>query len=93
MQQVLSKAQEKNKAVKITLARKIDNQAKLAGKVSEVPDTGFAVTDEKTGKITTLAYEDAQQAKQKGSKGWKIALVVVGEVVVAAVIVLEKTTD
>ena len=94
MQQVLRKAQEKNKAVKITLARKIDNQAKLSGRVSEVTNAGFAVTDEKTGKITTLAYEDVQQVQQKGlSKGLKIALVVIAGVVIGAVAVLESVTE
>ncbi len=87
MQQVLRKAQEKNKAVKITLAKELDNQAQLRGTVSEVSDTGFAVTD-KTGKITKLAYGDVQQVKQEGTKGWVIALVVaagVGALVAALV--------
>ena len=43
MQQVLRKAQEKGKAVKVTLNRKIDNRNKLTGKVSEISDTGFTL--------------------------------------------------
>lgn len=83
MQQVLRKAQEKDKAVKVTLKTKIDNQSQLSGKVSEISDTGFTLTDQKAGKTMKLAYEDVQQVNQKGmSKGWKIALVVIAGVIV-----------
>ena len=34
MQQVLRKAQEKDKAVKVILSKKIDKQTKITGKVS-----------------------------------------------------------
>jgi len=75
MQQVLRKAQEKDKAVKVTLKKKIDNQKKFSGKVSDISDTGFVVTDQKTGKIQKLAYEDVRQVNQKGmSKGSKVAI-------------------
>jgi hypothetical protein len=75
MQQVLRKAQEKDKTVKVTLKKKIDNQEKFSGKVSDISDTGFVVTDQKTGKIQKLAYEDVRQVNQKGmSKGSKIAI-------------------
>ena len=82
MQQVLRKAQEKDKAVKVILKTKIDNQKKFSGKVSDISDTGFVVTDQKTQTTKRLAYEDVQQVKQEGmSKGAKIlivSLVVVG---------------
>ncbi len=82
MQQVLLKAQEKNKAVKVTLRKTIDNQKKFSGKVSDVSDTGFVFTDQKTRTTKKFAYEDVQQVKQKGmSMGAKIlivSLVVVG---------------
>lgn len=75
MQQVLRKAQEKDKAVKVILKKKIDNQEKFSGKVSDISDTGFVVTDQKAGKIQKLAYEDVRQVNQKGmSKGSKIAI-------------------
>lgn len=94
MQQALRRAEQKDKAVQVTLEKKIDNQRKFTGKVSEVSDTGFTVTDQKTGKSTKFAYEDVQQVKQKGlSKGWKIGLVVLAGVVIAAVAVLENVTD
>lgn len=41
MQQALHKGQTKDKAVKVTLKRKIDNQRKFSGKVSEISNTGF----------------------------------------------------
>jgi hypothetical protein len=75
MQQVLHSAQQKNKAVRITLSKTIDNKTKLVGKVSEVSDTSFTVTDQKTGNPTKLVYEDVREVKQKGmSKGSRIAL-------------------
>jgi hypothetical protein len=75
MQQVLHRAQEKDKAVKVMLNKKIDNQGQFSGKVSEISDTGFTLTDQKTGKTMKLAYEDIQQVKQKGlSKGASIAI-------------------
>jgi hypothetical protein len=75
MQQVLRKAQEKDKAVKVILNKKIDNQKKIIGKVSDISDTGFVLTDEKTGTTKQLAYEDVRQVNQKGmSKGSKVAI-------------------
>jgi len=88
MQQVLHKAQEKDKAVKVILNKKLDNQKKFSGKVSDISDTGFTLTDQKIGTTKTLAYADVREVHQKGlSKGAKIALGVVGGVVVAFVIV------
>jgi 1,4-dihydroxy-2-naphthoyl-CoA synthase len=85
MQQVLNKAREKDKAVKVILNKKIDNQTKFSGKVSEISDSGFVVTNEKTGTTKRLAYEDVRQIKRKGlSKAAKILIVsgvVVGTVV------------
>jgi hypothetical protein len=75
MQQVLRKAQEKDKTVKVILNKKIDNQKKLIGKVSDISDTGFVLTDQKTGTTKQLAYADVQQVNRKGmSKGSKIAI-------------------
>ena len=75
MQQVLRKAQEKDKAVKVILNKKIDNQKKIIGKVSDISDTGFVLTDQKTGTTKQLAYEDVRQVNQKGmSKGSKVAI-------------------
>jgi 1,4-dihydroxy-2-naphthoyl-CoA synthase len=85
MQQVLNKAREKDKAVKVILNKKIDNQTKFSGKVSEISDSGFVVTNEKTGTTKRLAYEDVRQIKRQGlSRAAKILIVsgvVVGTVV------------
>jgi hypothetical protein len=87
MQQVLHNAQEKDKAVKVTLNKKIDNQKKISGKVSEISDTGFVVTDQKTGATRNLTYADVREVHQKGmSKGWTIALIVIAGVIVAVVV-------
>lgn len=82
MQRVLRKAQEKNKGVKVILRKMIDNQTTFSGNVSDISDTGFVLTNQRTQTTKTFAYEDVQQVKQKGmSKGAKIlivSLVVVG---------------
>ena len=85
MQQVLNKAREKDKVVKVILNKKIDNQTKFSGKVIEISDSGFVVTNEKTRAAQRLAYEDVRQVKRQGlSKAAKILIVsgvVVGTVV------------
>jgi hypothetical protein len=87
MQQVLRKTQERDKAVKVILNKKIDNQKKFSGKVSDVSDAGFVLTDLKTGKSQKLAYSDVREVHQKGlSKGAKIGLGVFGGVVLFGVI-------
>lgn len=82
MQRVLRKAQEKNKGVKVIPRKMIDNQTTFSGNVSDISDTGFVLTNQRTQTTKTFAYEDVQQVKQKGmSKGAKIlivSLVVVG---------------
>jgi cell division protein FtsL len=60
-------------------------QEMFSGKVSDISDTGFVFTDQKTQTTKNSAYEDVQQIKQKGmSKGAKIlivSLVVAGGVI------------
>ncbi len=93
MHQVLHKAQEKNKAVKVILHTKIGKRRKFSGKVSEISDTGFVVTDEKTGKTQRLDYADVREVQQKGwSTGTTIAVVVIAGVVFVAVIVAYRLT-
>ena len=89
MQQVLHKAQEKDKAVKVILNKKIDKQKKFSGKVSDISDTGFVVTDQKTGKPMKLAYADVREVHQEGwSKDATIAIVVVAGVVILVLLVV-----
>jgi hypothetical protein len=89
MQQVLHKAQEKDKAVKVILNKKIDKQKKFSGKVSDISDTGFVVTDQKTGKPMKLAYADVREVHQKGwSKDATIAIVVVAGVVILVLLLI-----
>jgi len=66
MQQVLRKAQQHDKAVKVTLNKTINKHKTLSGNVSNISDTGFVVTDQKTGATTTLAYADVREVNQKG---------------------------
>ena len=86
MQQVLHKAQEKDKAVKVILNKKIDKQKKFSGKVSDISDTGFVVTDQKTGKPMKLAYADVREVHQRSSKKEVTIVIVVGAGVVLLVL-------
>ena len=93
MEEVLHKALEKDKAVKVILKTKIDNQKKFRGKVSDISDTGFVVADQKTGRIQKLAYEDVQQINQTGmSKGAKIGIAVAVGLVVAVLVAATATS-
>jgi hypothetical protein len=95
MQQVLHKAQEKDKAVRVILNKKINNQNKLSGRVSGISDTSFVVDDEKSGTATTVEYSDVRKVSQKGlSTATRIVIVVavvVGVVVAIAAAVYPKT--
>lgn len=95
MQQVLHKAQEKDKAVRVILNKKINNQNKLSGRVSGISDTSFVVDDEKSGTATTVEYSDVRKVSQKGlSTATQIVIVVavvVGVVVAIAAAVYPKT--
>jgi hypothetical protein len=86
MQQVLHKAQEKDKAVKVILNKKIDKQKKFSGKVSDISDTGFVVTDQKTGTPMKLAYADVREVEKGWSKKDVTILIVVGAGVVLLVL-------
>ena len=53
--------------------------------MSEISDTGFNFTDQKTGKAMQVAYADVQEVKQKGMSKTAKILIVIGIVVGAAV--------
>jgi 1,4-dihydroxy-2-naphthoyl-CoA synthase len=85
MQQVLHKAQEKDKSVRVILKGKIDNQKKFSGQVSDISDTGFAVTDAKTRKTQELTYAEVREVRQIGiSKVTIIAVVFVAGIALIA---------
>lgn len=86
MQQILRKAHEKDKAVNVTLKKKIENRKKLSGKVSDISETGFVVTDQKTRTSKELAYEDVQEIHQKGLS--KSAEIAIGVGILAAVVLV-----
>jgi len=95
MQEVLRKAQRKDKAIRVILNRKIDTQQKLTGNVSNISDTGFVITDQKTGTATTLAYSDVREVRQKGlPKAAQVGIVVgvfVGIVAAIFIAIYPKT--
>ena len=86
MKQVVHKAIDNDKSVKVKLKERRSGQTTLTGRVSEASDAGFILSDEKTNRASTLRYDELKEVKVKGwSTGSKIA---VGAVVAAAVIVL-----
>jgi hypothetical protein len=75
MKQVVQKALNKDKPVRVKLKERLSGKTKLTGRVSEVSDTGFVLTDEKTNTTTKLTYDGLKEVKPKGlSTGAKIAL-------------------
>ena len=91
MQKVLRKAQEKNKAATVVLMKKIDSRKTLSGNVSDISDTGFVVTDQKTGATSQLLYADVREVHQKGMKKGEIIAIGVVTFVVFIVIYLSAT--
>lgn len=87
MQAVLLKAQDRDKAVKVVLNKSIPDRKKIVGKVNEISDVGFVITDRKTGNTVKLEYPNVREIKQAGfPRGWAIALVVVAGFVVVVVV-------
>lgn len=75
MKQVVQKALDKDKSVKVKLKERLSGKTKLTGRISEVSDAGFVLTDEKTKATTKLTYDGLKEIKLKGlSTGVKIAL-------------------
>ena len=76
-----------NKKTRVKI--KLRNGDELKGRITQADENRFAVTDEKTGKQTELAYNEVTTVKGRGglSTGWKIGIVaIVAVAVVAAVI-------
>jgi hypothetical protein len=75
MKQVVQRALDKDKSVKVKLKERLSVKTKLTGRISEVSDAGFVLTDEKTKATTKLTYDGLKEIKPKGlSTGVKIAL-------------------
>jgi sRNA-binding regulator protein Hfq len=81
---VASRVTSKKTRVKI----KLRNGEELKGRITQADGNRFAITDEKTGKQTDLAYNEVATLKGRGglSMGWKIAIIsIVAVLVVGAV--------
>lgn len=84
MQQVLRKAKDRDREVKVILNRKVESRKKFSGKVSEISESDFVITDQKTGASTQLAYADVKEIYRKGwSNGSMIGIAVLAGVVIA----------
>jgi hypothetical protein len=74
--------------VRITLR----NQSEVKGYISQIDAETFQVTDRKSGRVTTVAYQDVTRVRGGGmSSGAKIALVtVIGAAAVAILVILHS---
>ena len=72
--------------VRVTLR----NQGEVKGYISQIDAETFQVTDRKSGRVTTVAYQDVTRVRGGGmSSGAKIALVAaIGVAVVVILVVL-----
>jgi hypothetical protein len=90
VQQVLQKAQIRDKEVKVTLLKTIEGRSKIQGTVSKVSESDFTLVEHKTGTLTTIAYADVLAIKQAGmSKAAKVGIgvgVAVGALILVAVL-------
>lgn len=66
---------------------KLREGKKLAGRISEVGEESFVLTEAKSGARTTVAYAEVAEIKEsvKGSKWWIVAAVAVSVAAVAIV--------
>lgn len=82
----LSKKEERVKV-------KLRNGSQVKGRITQTSDTGFTLTDEKTGSRTDLAYADVLDVEGRGmSKTKKVAIGVgIGVGIFAAVVAYALT--
>lgn len=61
---------------------------KLKGYISQADEDSFTLVDSKTKQSTEIAYADVAKAKNRSSKGDKIALIAVGSAAAVVAVVL-----
>ncbi len=91
MHEVLRKAQESHKAVRVVLMKKINGRKTLSGYVRDISDTGFVVIDSKTDATSQLLFVDVQEVHRKGLKKGEIIAIGVVTFVVIIVVYLTAT--
>lgn len=75
MHEILSQANKRGKAVKVEPLKPVDSQTRITGRAFEISESGFTITDSKTGATTRLSYTDVRQVRQKGmSKAIEVLL-------------------
>lgn len=87
-EKVRMKVQQRGAGEKSRVKVKLVDKTEVQGYISQIDAASFQVTDEKTGKVTTIPYDKVEKVSGRGlPKGAKIA-VWVGVGVAAAGIVL-----
>lgn len=84
MQQVLRTAQAKDKTVIVTLKKKIGKVRRFCGRVSQVSDVGFVLTDQGSGATTDFSYADVREVRRKGLP--KSADIAIGVGIIAGIL-------
>jgi len=87
MKQVVQKALNKDNPVKVKLKEKLSGNTKLTGRVSEVSDAGFVLTDEKTKATIKLTYDGLKEVKQVKPKGLSTGVkIAIGVAILTAIV-------
>jgi sRNA-binding regulator protein Hfq len=82
--EVVERINKKETHVKI----KLRNGSEMKGRITQSNDTGFTLSDEKTGNSSNIAYADVVNVEGRGMSKKKKTLIAVGVVVGVAIAVI-----
>jgi hypothetical protein len=70
-----AEVQKRGVGEKSRIKVKLRTQGQVKGYISKIEDTSFQITDQKSGRVTTIAYDEVEKLGGPGlSKGAKIAI-------------------
>jgi hypothetical protein len=72
MRQVAIAAVNKAKQVNVVLSVKRDGKKKLSGVPSNVSEQGLSLTDNRSGQVSKLDFDDIREIRMKGSHVWLV---------------------
>jgi len=80
--------QQRGTGEKSKVKVRLRDKAELKGYISQIDDISFQLTDKKSGKVTTIAYDSVEKVGGPGMAGSTKAVIFVGIGVAAAAIIL-----
>jgi hypothetical protein len=72
MRQVAIAAVNKAKQVNVVLSVRRDGKKKLSGVPSNVSEQGLSLTDNRSGQVSELDFDDIREIRMKGSHVWLV---------------------